>query len=405
MNSKSSLNKQKKIKEKKIKNLNDNNNNVETDEEIIVNDNEFDNSRSIQNDKLNETKFPKLSINPFMGNSMIKDENFDIQKSITTKLKTKNNLDNEKMILSNHHVKSSTLGTIKQSSTKYNSSNLSNTIDIINTGYNSNKNLENIIQKQNNEKSNSISNSINSNISVDNLYKNLLLIAKKGDREKFLEILEQILSLPEDIRNINYQDEEGSSALHYACDEGNLKIVEILLKANCETNIKNNKMKTPLHLASKRGYFDISKKLIENGALLNVYDLEKNSPLHYVCMYNHVELLKYFLGKLPQANSKNIYDKMPIDLTTNKEMKDLLENYLKKNESSYHKIKIYQTSDSKMKNLIELCPGELEDDDDINKGIISYSNKNNVNISVQNAINNVKKKTAQKNHQGTHQIS
>ena len=53
-----------------------------------------------------------------MGNSMIKDENFDIQKSITTKLKTKNNLDNEKMILSNHHVKSSTLGTIKQSSTK-----------------------------------------------------------------------------------------------------------------------------------------------------------------------------------------------------------------------------------------------------------------------------------------------
>ena len=254
-NSKSSLNKQKKIKEKKIKNLNDNNNNVETDEEIIVNDNEFDNSRSIQNDKLNETKFPKLSINPFMGNSMIKDENFDIQKSITTKLKAKNNLDNEKMILSNHHVKSSTLGTIKQSSTKYNSSNLSNTIDIINTGYNSNKNLENIIQKQNNEKSNSISNSINSNISVDNLYKNLLLIAKKGDREKFLEILEQILSLPEDIRNINYQDEEGSSALHYACDEGNLKIVEILLKANCETNIKNNKMKTPLHLASKRGYY------------------------------------------------------------------------------------------------------------------------------------------------------
>ena len=40
-----------------------------------------------------------------MGNSMIKDENFDIQKSITTKLKAKNNLDNEKMILSNHNVK------------------------------------------------------------------------------------------------------------------------------------------------------------------------------------------------------------------------------------------------------------------------------------------------------------
>ena len=32
--------------------------------------------------------------------------------------------------------------------------------------------------------------------------------------------------------NINNQDEKGNTALHYACDEGNLKIVEILLNAN-----------------------------------------------------------------------------------------------------------------------------------------------------------------------------
>ncbi len=115
------------------------------------------------------------------------------------------------------------------------------------------------------------------------------MIAKKGDREKFLEILEQIFSLPNELININYQDESGFSALHYSCDEGNFKIVDILLNANCEPNIKNNEKKTPLHLSSKRGYFDISKKLIENGALLNVYDIEKNSPLHYVCMNNHIE--------------------------------------------------------------------------------------------------------------------
>ena len=400
-NSKSSFTKQKTLKEKKKNNLNINDNNGDTDEEIIVNDNEFDNSRCIQNDKLNETKFPQLSTNPFMGNSILQEGNNNnsetYQQSISSKINNKlkikndNNNEKEKIILSNHHIKSSTLGTIKQSSTKYNSSNLSNTVDVINN--NNSNNIDFLVKKHNNEKSNTLSNNnnINTNNNIDSIYRNLLSIAKKGDREKFLEILEQIFSLPSDLINVNYQDEEGSSALHYSCDEGNLKIVEILLKANCETNIKNNKMKTPLHLASKRGYFDISKKLIENGALLNVYDLEKNSPLHYVCMHNHVELLKYFLGKLPQANSKNIYDKMPIDLTTNKEMKDLLENYLKKNENSYHKIKIYQTSDSKMKNLIELCPGELLDEEDINKGIISYSNKNNVNISIKNSINSVKK--------------
>ena len=47
-------------------------------------------------------------------------------------------------------------------------------------------------------------------------------------------------------------------------------------------------------------------------------------------MYNHIELLKYFLGKLPQADSKNLFGKRPIDLTRNKEIRNILEEYLKK---------------------------------------------------------------------------
>ena len=179
--------------------------------------------------------------------------------------------------------------------------------------------------------------------------------------------------------------------MHYSCDEGNLKIVEILLKANCETNIKNNEKQTPLHLASKRGYFDISKKLIENGALLNIYDSEKNSPIHYVCMYNHIELLKFFLAKLPQADEKNIYGKMPIDLTDNVEMKNILENYLKKNKNSYHKIRIYQTSDSKMKNMIESSPtGEEIDEEELPLSRKHLSNKNNLNMNININTNNLK---------------
>ena len=92
------------------------------------------------------------------------------------------------------------------------------------------------------------------------LYNKLLNLAKKGDRELFLENLEKILNLPNNLGDINFRDENGFSALHYSCDEGNFKIVVILLKANCETNIKNKEKKTPLHLAAQHGYFDISKK-------------------------------------------------------------------------------------------------------------------------------------------------
>ena len=44
---------------------------------------------------------------------------------------------------------------------------------------------------------------------------------------------------------INYCDEAKWTALHYACDEGCLKVVEILLKANCDVNVKTNTKKTP----------------------------------------------------------------------------------------------------------------------------------------------------------------
>ena len=391
-NSISTFTKQKTAKEKKTKYMNINTNNEDTEEEIIINDNnEFDNPKTMQNNKLNETKFPNLSINPFTNENILSENNIDLyKKSTSSKINNKNNnklkstnnkkkenKENEKIIFSNHHIKSSTLGTIKQSSTNPNSSNLINVVD-------------NLSKKENTE-INKNNNNINQNINIEHLYRNLLLMSKKGDREQFLEILEKIFSLPNNLININYQDENGFSALHFSCDEGNLKIVEILLKANCETNIKNNEKKTPLHLASKRGYFDISKKLIESGALLNIYDSEKNSPIHYVCMYNHIELLKFFLGKLPQADEKNIYGKMPIDLTDNIEMKNILENYLKKNENSYHKIRIYQTSDSKMKNMIESNPSGEEIDEEEHPQSRKYlSNKNNLNMNININTNNLK---------------
>ena len=308
---------------KKNKKLSINDDFEDTDEEIIVDDNEFDNSKFILNDKMIETKFPKLSSNPFIGqkNNIIKNEEY--RKAISSKEYGPKTKKSESQAISSHHIKSTTLGTVVQKGTNHNSSNLSNTMDLI------------------------------FNNSIDELYRNFLLISKKGDKEKFLEILGKINNLPENLRNINYQDENGFSALHYSSDEGNLKIVDILLESNCEINIKNSFDQTPLHLSSKRGYFDISKKLLDGGALLNAFDKEKNSPIHYVCENNHIELLNFFLTKLPQVDTLNIYGKKPIDLTTNKNIKEILEKYMKKNSKSFHKIKIYQTTDSKMKNLIE----------------------------------------------------
>ena len=323
-------------------------NNTEDSVEIIIINDEFGSLNNNQINNMNKTKFPKLSNNPFTNSEKnYKNENNKIKEPCINEEKEKDNLNADQQMK------------LSDSNNKYistqNSSNLSNISHIMN----------NITTTGQNKKD------------LDKNYKNLLLAAKNGEEDKFLEIFKQIeqnLCFP-DLINLNYKDEKGYTALHYACDEGKLKIVKILLDENCDSNIKNNEKETPLHLASKKGYFDICKMLIENGAVLNTYNSEKNSPLHYACMNNNVELLKYFLTKLPQADAKNKYDKKPIDLTKNKEIKTLLENYLKNNENKYDNLKIYQTTDIKMNNLIEHSHEELLD------GKIT-KNRNKMNVSL-----------------------
>ena len=344
-----------------------NENDIDDSDEIIIINDEFGNLKNNQINNMNKTKFPKLSINPFTNseknykNEIVSNNINSTKNNNITKLKEpfikeekekekekeKDNLNTEQqMKLPNYNNKSITT---------QNSSNLSN-----------------IIQTMNNNKT------IGSNKKeIDKNYNNLLLAAKNGEEDKFLEIFKQIeenLCFP-DLVNINYKDEKGYTALHYACEEGKLKIVGILLDENCDPNIKNNEKETPLHLAAKKGYLDICKLLIENGAVLNTYNSEKNSPLHYVCMNNNAELLKYFLTKLPQADAKNKDGKKPIDLTKNKEIRNLLQNYLKNNENKYNNLTIYQTTDFKMNILIEHPHEELLDG---NKAKI----RNKINVSL-----------------------
>ena len=234
----------------------------------------------------------------------------------------------------------------------------------------------------------------NCNLNIKNnenysLYIKLLNLAKKGDRDLFLENLEKILNLPNNSGDINFRDENGFSALHYSCDEGNLKIVEILLKANCDCNIRTNDKKTPLHFTASRGYFDISKLLIENGAILNVYDNEKNTPLHYSSLNGHFELIKYFLGKLPQADTQNIYGKTPLDLAKKDEIKNCLKLYIENKNNVYHKIKIHNTTETTVKNLMRnFSPKQDNNENKNNNKVLIQKNQNNININIQTNINN-----------------
>lgn len=88
--------------------MNIDDNNEEIDEDIIVHDSEFDNSSCLKNDKLKETKFPKLSINPFIGDSNNANNNL-YKKSISSSSTSNQNrikgMKNENAINNNNSIK------------------------------------------------------------------------------------------------------------------------------------------------------------------------------------------------------------------------------------------------------------------------------------------------------------
>ena len=344
---------------------------------LLVNDyNELNSTDNKDKISINETKISRISSNPFFnkGDSNANCQNYikDINDILTDD--------------SNKKINVIKFGEdIKHSPTFQNNLKIK---DIIN---NVNKNSINITnteigesyQNLNDNSGNDstidkfqfLDNQNHNNTSNESLYRNYLIMSKKGDKDKFLELLGKIMSLPQNLSNIDFKDENGYSALHYSCEQGNLKIAEILVKTNSNLNIRTNSEMTPLHLATKKGFFDITKLLIEHGAKINVVDNEKNTPLHYICMNNHIDLLKYILGKNPKINIENIYKKKPIDLTSNKEMKQLIIDYKKNHPKKYSLNENLNVSPKHRKIKINDAPE--------NENILVNSTQNNININIQ----------------------
>ncbi|WP_370274077.1 ankyrin repeat domain-containing protein [Wolbachia endosymbiont of Phyllotreta cruciferae] len=91
------------------------------------------------------------------------------------------------------------------------------------------------------------------------------------------------------------------SSLHLAARLGNLKEVENLLREGADVNVKNDKGKTPLHFAAESGYQQVVQALLDKGANVNAKDKDGKTPL---------------------------------DLTTNEEIRTLLENAGKTDNAS-----------------------------------------------------------------------
>jgi ankyrin repeat protein len=85
------------------------------------------------------------------------------------------------------------------------------------------------------------------------------------------------------------------SPLHMAVQNGQGKIVRILLEHDADCNIKDRDGLTPLAHATIRGYEDVADLLLSHGASLRHLDHHHRSALHWAVLHCRDRLLKKLL--------------------------------------------------------------------------------------------------------------
>lgn len=87
----------------------------------------------------------------------------------------------------------------------------------------------------------------------------------------------------------------GFAPLHYAASEENYPIAKALLAGGADSNVRNLDGETPLIFAAREGENDMTALLIENGADVNLTDNMQHSALHYATENGYTEIVEQLL--------------------------------------------------------------------------------------------------------------
>jgi serine/threonine-protein phosphatase 6 regulatory ankyrin repeat subunit A len=93
--------------------------------------------------------------------------------------------------------------------------------------------------------------------------------------------------LLENDADVNLQDEDGCTALHYASLVGHINIVELLLKYGANVNHQDNDGCTALICASKMNLSNIIELLIYNGADINIKDCKNRTAVQWSLIFRN----------------------------------------------------------------------------------------------------------------------
>lgn len=84
----------------------------------------------------------------------------------------------------------------------------------------------------------------------------------------------------------------GATPIQVACALGQKEALDELLTAGADVDVQDDDGRTALHWAALTGRESIAKSLVSRGAKANAKDRESATPLHYAARHGHSEVLK-----------------------------------------------------------------------------------------------------------------
>lgn len=99
--------------------------------------------------------------------------------------------------------------------------------------------------------------------------------------------------LEEYVRDVNEQDGDGRTLLHFAVEINHEELVKFLIKHRANVDAQDKDEQTPLHLAAAYNCPKITKYLVESKANINAQDRAKHTPLYYAVANDNKKLANF----------------------------------------------------------------------------------------------------------------
>ncbi len=120
----------------------------------------------------------------------------------------------------------------------------------------------------------------------------LIYIALKNNSDIFEKIIKTTANEDAVTIDFNKADFRGDTILSFACQKGNTKIVEALIKNGADLNKANEHGETPLFTACSKGHTKIVEALIKAGADLIKANEHGETPLFAACLNGHTKIVE-----------------------------------------------------------------------------------------------------------------